>query len=134
MKSIKSVFFAYITVLLAFAVLDGLWLGLIANDWYMTAFAPLLRDTFITWPWVTFYLLYGGAVVFLAISPSSSMSGALARGAALGATAYGTYNLTAYSIIGQWPWQMTWIDWVWGSVATALLSLAGYATTRSRLG
>lgn len=132
MKSLKPAIIAYLTVLLAFAILDGLWLGVIANSWYMTAFEPLLRKTFITLPWITFYLLYGAAVVFLSISPSVTVSGALTRGAALGATAYGTYNLTAYSIIGEWPWHMTWIDWLWGTIATALLAASGFVTSNAK--
>lgn len=118
---------AYATVLLLFAVLDGIWLGVIAMDWYRSAFADLLREPFITWPWIVFYLVYSMIVVALAVSPSqhSSVSAALGRGAMLGAAAYGTYNLTGYSIIEGWPLSMMWVDWVWGTVATAMLGAGG---------
>lgn len=118
---------AYITVLVLFAVLDGLWLGVIAMDWYRSAFADLLREPFITWPWLVFYAGYSMVVVSLAICPSrqDSVLAALGRGAMLGAAAYGAYNLTGYSIINGWPLSMMWVDWVWGTVATATLGAGG---------
>ena len=119
---------AYIAILITFGVLDGLWLGVIAMPWYQSAFEELLREPFITWPWITFYLLYGLAVVYLAVKPNiGNVKSSFLAGAALGATAYGTYNLTGYSIIEGWPLNMTMIDWTWGTVATAINGFAGAA-------
>ncbi|GGW91224.1 DUF2177 family protein [Alteromonas halophila] len=125
----RATLIAYITVLLLFAVLDGIWLGIIAMPWYQDAFAGLLREPFITWPWMVFYLAYCLIVVVLAVCPGrhTSVLSALGRGAMLGAAAYGTYNLTGYSIIAGWPLNMTLVDLAWGTVATALLSTAGRA-------
>ncbi len=121
---LRRIVYAYLTVLLLFAALDSLWLGVIARDWYMQAFAAILREPFITWPWITFYLGYSAIVVALAVCPgrNGSVSGSLLRGALLGCAAYGTYNLTGYSIIAKWPLSMMWIDWLWGTIATALLA------------
>lgn len=131
MNKFPAYLVAYTTVLLTFGVLDGIWLGVIAMPWYQAAFEGLLREPFIMWPWVTFYLLYGLAVVFLAIRPNLNQPKAAAlAGAALGATAYGTYNLTGYSIIADWPLSMSLIDWCWGTVATAVNALTGAIAAR----
>ncbi len=125
--SFKALAGAYIAVLLAFACLDGVWLGVIAMPLYQSAFDTLLRDQFITWPWLAFYLLYCAAVVYLAIRPYAAqnlLSQSLA-GIALGATAYGTYNLTCYSIIDGWPLAMTFVDWIWGTTATGIIATSG---------
>ena len=125
--SFKALVGAYIAVLLAFACLDGVWLGVIAMPLYQSAFDTLLRDQFITWPWLAFYLLYGAAVVYLAIRPyaSQNLLSQSFAGCVLGAAAYGTYNLTCYSIIDAWPLSMTLIDWLWGTVATGLIATSG---------
>ena len=127
--------YAWLAVLISFAVLDGLWLGVIAMPLYTEHFAGLLREPFITWPWLAFYVLYCMAVVFLAIRPTleQSMAATGLHGLVLGATAYGTYNLTAYSIVAGWPLNMTLIDWLWGAVATMLLAIAGGTAACYRL-
>ncbi|MCW8093343.1 DUF2177 family protein [Alteromonas sp. ASW11-130] len=123
----------YAAVLVAFGLFDGMWLGLIAMPWYQEAFSTLLREDFVTWPWILFYLGYGAAVMYLAILPSlgQPISHPFLAGAVLGATAYGTYNLTGYSTIAGWPLEMALIDWTWGTGPTALVALAGSAATRS---
>ncbi|MEW9797783.1 DUF2177 family protein [Alteromonas sp. CYL-A6] len=123
---------AYLAVLFMFALLDGVWLGVVAMDWYRDAFSTLLRDPFITWPWVVFYLGYSAAVVGLAVNPERQETSltCLGRGALLGAAAYGTYNLTGYAIISDWPLGMTLVDLAWGTVATALLAVSGHIAAR----
>ncbi|MBD3585747.1 DUF2177 family protein [Salinimonas sp. HHU 13199] len=126
---------AYLAVLIAFGVLDGIWLGVIAMPMYVEHFDGILRDQFISWPWIVFYLLYCLSVVILAVKPAlhKSVGAAAINGFILGATAYGTYNLTAYSIVADWPLNMTLIDWLWGSVATCILAATGSAVARLRI-
>ena len=125
---------AYLAVLIAFGVLDGIWLGVIAMPMYVEHFDGILREQFISWPWIVFYLLYCLSVVILAVKPTldRTVGAAAISGFVLGATAYGTYNLTAYSIVADWPLNMTLIDWLWGSVATCILAAAGSIVARLR--
>lgn len=122
----------YLSVLLAFAFLDGIWLGVVAMPWYQEAFSTLLREEFVTLPWVLFYLGYGAAVMYLAVVPNltKSLEKSVLAGCVLGATAYGTYNLTGYSIIAGWPLKMSLIDWGWGTLATGLLAMVGSMVSR----
>lgn len=130
-----SLALAYLAILITFGVLDGLWLGVIAMPLYTEYFAELLRAQFITWPWIVFYLLYCLSVVFLAVNPTRQKpwGAAFGYGFVLGATAYGTYNLTAYSIVAGWPLTMTLVDWAWGSIATAILAAVGAGVARLKI-
>ncbi|MEG3765485.1 DUF2177 family protein [Alteromonas sp. 14N.309.X.WAT.G.H12] len=125
--TVKAIFASYFAVLFTFAVLDALWLGIIAMPWYQTAFTQLFREPFIIWPWVVFYLLYCASVVYLIIRPyiNQNLIQTAWGGFVLGATAYGTYNLTAYAIIEHWPLTMTFVDWLWGSLATMIMAFTG---------
>lgn len=122
---------AYGVMLLTFAILDGVWLGLVAKNLYAYSLSGILRENFIVWPWAIFYLGYCGAILYLAVIPSQSYRlSAFVRGAVLGAAAYGAYNLTCYSIVADWPIPITLIDWMWGTTATALVSISGAMTFR----
>ena len=123
---VTQLLLAYVTMLLTFGILDGVWLGVVANQWYFGSLSGLLRDGFITWPWLVFYIGYCAAGLYLAVLPArQSVAKAFLNGAVVGATAYGAYNLTNYSIVADWPLAITLIDWTWGTVATALVSASG---------
>ncbi|MDC8829268.1 DUF2177 family protein [Alteromonas gilva] len=132
-----TILLTYLTMLLVFGLLDAVWLGVVANEWYFGGLSALLREQFITWPWMVFYLTYCGAALYLAVLPSRvgssvKLSQALLKGAVVGATAYGTYNLTNYSIVADWPLTITLIDWAWGTSATAVVCLIGALTLKRR--
>ncbi len=132
-----TVLLTYVIMLITFGFLDAVWLGVIANQWYFGSLSGLLREPFITWPWLVFYLAYCAAALYLAVLPSVTngkvqLSQALLKGAVVGATAYGTYNLTNYAIVADWPLTITLIDWAWGTSATALVSLSGALTLKRK--
>ena len=124
---------AYVAVLVALAVLDGLWLGLLAKGMYQREMGSLMADPVRIAPAAAFYLLYPLAVVYLALygMPSGWVE-AVAKSAVLGFAAYGAYNLTNLSIIRGWPASLTAADWLWGGLVTAAAGAAGYAATWGR--
>ncbi len=124
----QSILGALIAIFVCFAVLDFLWLGVIAGSWYQSEMAPLLRSQFITWPWLVFYLMYGGVVFVLAVvaNRDKSLLYAGIDGALLGLASYGAYNLTAYSIIEGFTLFIMTIDWAWGTCLTSASAMAGW--------
>ena len=73
--------------------------------------------------------MYMAAVVFLVIMPNAQsgwVSVAIA-GAVLGMAAYGTYDMTNYSVFKGFSAKAAFADWAWGAVVTASASLGGYA-------
>jgi uncharacterized membrane protein len=124
----KSIFASLVAIFLCFAVLDFLWLGIIADNWYQNEMSSLLRTQFITWPWLVFYIMYGGVVFALAVMANrdKSLLRAGASGVLLGMASYGAYNLTAYSIIEGFTLFIMTIDWLWGTFLTSISAMAGW--------
>jgi|TARA_R110000751_G_scaffold18666_5_gene56603 uncharacterized membrane protein len=124
----SSILLSILAILLCFGVLDALWLGWIARDWYTTEMATLLRENYITWPWVVFYLMYGFVVFVLAVvaNRDKPLYYAGIDGALLGLASYGAYNLTNYSIVEGFTLFITVVDWAWGTFLTSASAMAGW--------
>lgn len=129
---LKPIIFSLITIWLCFGALDALWLGVVAQDWYMQEMAGLLRDEFIRWPWVAFYLLYSFVLLVLVViaNRDKPIWYAAIDGAFLGAASYGAYNLTNYSLIDGFSLFIAIVDWTWGVTITCLSAMAGWAGFR----
>jgi uncharacterized membrane protein len=124
----KPILISLVFIFLAFGALDFLWLGIIAADWYQTEMAGLLRDPFITWPWLVFYVMYGFVTFVLTVVPNREKPWYYASidGALLGLASYGAYNLTNYSILEGFTLKIMFIDWCWGICLTATSATAGW--------
>lgn len=129
--SVQQWLLAYGGVLLSMLALDALWIGL-----YMApAYKDALGDLMLSQPRMTsaaaFYLFYAAGTVFLAVAPglrAESWQTAALHGAVLGLIAYGTYDLTNYSILKVWPLGLTLADIAWGAFLTAAAATAGWFT------
>lgn len=110
------------------AVLDGIWLTLVARDFYRSNIGHLLGDTTNWPPAIAFYVIYTVGAWFFATQPGvddgSALTAAL-RGGALGFFAYATYDLTNHATLRSWPTLVTVVDMAWGTVLTA--TVAGVA-------
>ena len=128
----KSVW-AYIGVLLAFLILDGLWLGVLMSSTYKELFGPLMLASPNWGPAAVFYLLYVVGVVFFVVRPAlahGSARRAAVTGAFFGLIAYGTYDMTNWATLNGWSAQLELMDMAWGTLLTCLASLSGYWTAR----
>ncbi|MBU2878823.1 DUF2177 family protein [Aliiglaciecola lipolytica] len=124
----KSFLVAYLGVAVCYLILDGIWLGLIAKNTYLEAMQGMLRESYPLMPWITFYLLYCAAAVYLVVLKNQHAQWwqVFLDGAVLGAAAYGAYNLTNYAILEGWPLGITVKDWAWGTFVTAASCLSGW--------
>jgi uncharacterized membrane protein len=107
---------------LILGVLDGLWLGIIAREWIFQQLGELRRSDVQIVPAVAFYLLYSAGLGFFAVAPaleSGDWMKAAMLGGFLGMIAYGTYDLTNWAVIKNWPVAMSLVDIVWGTVLSA---------------
>lgn len=113
---------------LILAVLDGLWLGVIARGWIVKQLGPLMREKILPVPAVLFYLLYSVGLAFFAVMPSlgdGDWMRALSVGAFFGLVAYGTYDLTNMATIKGWPAPMVVVDMIWGAVLSGVSAAGG---------
>lgn len=120
---------AYGGALASMLALDALWIGLYMAPAYKSALGELMLAQPRVGAAVLFYLLYAAGTVLLAAAPglrAMSWQTAALQGAALGLIAYGTYDLTNYSILKAWPLGLALADIAWGALLTALAATAGW--------
>ena len=116
---------SWLTTALVMTVLDLLWLGPIAHDFYAKAMGPLLSPNPNLLAAGAFYLFYVSSVWWGAVRSTESPAVAFKRGAALGCFAYGVYDLTNWAVIAGWPGYLVPVDWLWGTVLTGSCCAVG---------
>ena len=65
---------------------------------------------------------------------SGSPAAVIGSGALFGAIAYATYDLTNYATLRNWTLQLTVLDIVYGTVATAAAAVAAYFAVKALFG
>lgn len=117
----------YLVTIPLFAIIDLLWIGVIANRFYIKQVGHLMGE--VNWKAaIIFYFLYVAGLLFFAVIPAisaHSLSKAILLGALLGLFAYATYNLTNWATLRDWPAIMVLVDVAWGMIFSA--SIAGLA-------
>ncbi|MFT5895684.1 MAG: putative membrane protein [bacterium] len=122
----KNFLIGYGAAIVAFLVIDGIWLGLIAKDFYANSLGDLLRKDLLLLPGVIFYLMYTAGLVLLAVRPGQadiSLLNIALHGAVVGLLAYGTYDLTNLATLRGWPPLLSVVDMAWGAVLSASVAL-----------
>lgn len=121
----KALLLPYLAALLVVGLLDALWLGLVARDFYRTAIGAQMAEQVRWAPALVFYLGYPAALVALALLPAGQpWPHQVARAALVGLVAYGVYDLTNLATLRQWPLRLALVDMAWG---VAVSTLAGAA-------
>jgi uncharacterized membrane protein len=128
--AMKKFLLAYVGTLLAFLVLDGLWLGVLMAPTYRALLGPLMLDHPLLVPAAVFYLLYVVGCVVFVVLPATTWPRAARLGALLGMVAYGTYDLSNWATLNGWSAQLALMDMAWGAFATCVSCSVGYAVSR----
>ena len=116
---------AYAAALLAVGVLDAIWLGLVARDFYRAEIASIAVPELRLLPAALFYLLYPAALLALALVPEpADWSDAAGRAALVGLACYGMYDLTNLATLKVWSLKVSLIDMGWGAALTAVTASA----------
>ncbi len=119
----------YLASLAVFLLIDLVWLGLVARDFYRNQLGSLMADSIVWGAAILFYLLFVAGLVVFAVLPALDGGGwvrALAAGAALGFFAYMTYDLTNLATLRDWPLALTAVDIAWGTILGATVASVGY--------
>lgn len=119
--------FATAGVLLA--VIDSIWLSLVANKFYRDQLGGLLMEKPNLIPAILFYVIFLIGLVVFVLNPAllaQNWKLALGLGALLGFVAYATYDLTNASTLKGFPAKLVIVDLVWGTVLTSSVSVAAY--------
>jgi uncharacterized membrane protein len=116
---------------LTLVVLDAVWLGLIARDFYKSQLGSLIKDRpDLVWA-VVFYLIHAAGVATFVLSRSADWRDAALFGAFFGLCCYAAYDFTNQAVIKGWPLTVTLVDVCWGTAVTAIAAVAARAVQRA---
>jgi uncharacterized membrane protein len=119
----------YFVALITFLAIDGVWLMVVAKNFYAKYLGYLMAKTPNLAAAGIFYLIYILGMVVLVLSPAlqkGSLMTAILTGALFGLCAYATYDLTNLATIRDWPLLVTIVDLVWGTAVSGLVSGISY--------
>jgi len=123
----------YAIALSVFLVIDMLWLGFVAKNFYRDQMGTLMKSD-INWAAAgAFYLLFALGLVVFVIAPAiekNSWKHALLFGALFGLVTYATYDLSNLATLKDWPLLVTIVDLVWGTTLAASVSTTTYFIAR----
>ncbi len=119
----------YLIALPVFFIIDMIWLGVVAKDFYSSQIGLLMKKEVNWLAAIIFYLLFIVGLVLFVIFPSvekKSLIQALVFGGLFGLITYATYDLTNLATLKNWPLFMTIIDMIWGMTLGGLVSVITY--------
>ena len=126
----------YGVAVVAFFVIDIVWLGVVARSFYRAQMGHLMRAN-INWAAaIVFYLVFVSGIVVLVVWPAiqrQSPGHALVLGALFGLVTYAAYDLTNLATLEGFPLNGALVDLVWGTVLCATVSGITYLAS-ARLG
>ena len=119
----------FIVAFITFLAIDGLWLTIVAKDFYAKHLGFIMTKTPNLTAALIFYVIYVFTMVVLIISPAlqkGSLMTAILTGALFGLCAYATYDLTNLATLKDWPLLVTIVDLIWGTVLSGAVAGISY--------
>jgi uncharacterized membrane protein len=113
----------------SFLVVDGLWLTLIAKNFYAKHLGYLMAKNPNLLAAGLFYLIYIFAMVVLVVTPGlekGSFWSTVLSGALFGLCCYATYDLTNLATVQNWPLIVTIVDLIWGTFLSATIAAISF--------
>ena len=119
----------YLVAFLVFLLIEGIWLVLVAKDFYKKEIGFIMSESPKILPTIVFSVLFVLGLVFFVINPAlakDSWKYALLVGLLFGLISYSTYDLTALATLKDWPLKVTIVDLIWGSSMSAIVSTVSF--------
>lgn len=117
----------YLSSVLVFLVVDGIWLKVMTSRFYAPRVGHLLSESPNMLAAAGFYLFYIFALCILVIYPQVKMGAPLWQlfvlSGLIGFMAYGTYNFTALALLKDYSTSAALVDFVWGGFVTGVIGL-----------
>lgn len=117
------------------ALIDYVWLGVIARDFYAQSLGTLMRPAGASadiriLSALLVYVLMSTAIILFVLPHTSSMFTAFTWGACFGLILYGVYDFTNSAILVNWPWRVVLVDILWGIVLCGIVSCIAHYLDR----
>jgi len=119
----------YLATLVAFFVIDMIWLGLVARTFYRKHLGFLLAPNPNWIAAIVFYLLFILGILVFVVVPGvedDSLRTTLLHAALFGLITYATYDLTNLATVKDWPLLVTVVDLAWGIALSVIVSLVSF--------
>ena len=134
----STLLICYGFTVLAFFVIDMVWLAGVAKSFYAGQLGDMMRSPPKWGVAIAFYLIYIIGIVFFAsrfgLAASEglgeSVKTAALYGAAFGFFCYATYDLTNLATLKGWPPKMVVVDIIWGTFLTGACAAIGVWLTQ----
>ena len=121
----------YAAALITYVVIDMGWICYLMKDFYAQHLGSYVsvvdgHVAVLNWPAgvVAWALLALGQIVFVLPRNHGDYVCALTEGSLYGFIVYGVYQLTNYSIIREWSYNLVLYDIIWGVVINAVVAVA----------
>ena len=127
------IFLTYISMLIFFLVVDYVMIIKVINPLFQASIPDLLKEQANLAAAAFFYLFYVSGIYWfgtLAGIRSGSVVTAILSGSFLGLLAYSTYEVTNFSTLKGWTFQMLLLDTVWGGILGGLTAAVGYYVSK----
>jgi uncharacterized membrane protein len=128
--TLKNAVLLYLLTLAVFFLIDMVWLGLVAKNFYRRYLGGMLSPK-VNWAAaILFYLLFIAGLQLFVIAPAlarGSAFQALWQGALFGLVAYATYDLSNLATLRDWPILVTTVDLAWGTILGGAVSFLSAA-------
>lgn len=118
---------AMLATVVVFLLLDAVWLGILARQFYTDAIGHLMAPAPYLPAVVLFYLLFPLFLAWFAFvqAPDRDNAWSVAlRGGLFGLATYGTYGLTNWATLRDWPATLVVVDIGWGAALSAIAAMA----------
>lgn len=112
-----------------FLVLDTIWLGLIAKNFYKSQIGTLMKDNKNWIAIIGFYIIFIFGLSFFVIEPAileGNLPYVILAGMFFGFVAYSTYDLVNLATFKDFPATIALVDMVWGSFIAGASATATY--------
>ena len=107
----------FLSSFITFLILDFIWLGFIAKDFYARQLALYLTDNVIWSSALIFYVIFNIGLLIFVIIPSIEKNSYLTLvlyAILYGLVTFATYDLTNLATVKEWPLIVSLIDMAWG--------------------
>jgi uncharacterized membrane protein len=122
----QTFFILYAISVPIFLIIDLIWLGVIASNFYRERMGDLLQ---INWTAsIIFYLVFLVGLIFFAVYPQLDKGWQMVMlyGGLFGFFTYATYDLTNLATLKDWPLDLVIVDIIWGTVLGASVAVITY--------
>ena len=119
----------YAVAVVAFLIIDLLWLGVVARSFYQAQIGHLMRAEVNWMAALAFYLVFVSGIVVLVVRPAlgvQSLGQAIGFGALFGLVTYAAYDLTNLATLEGFPVAVAIVDLAWGGLLCATVSAVTY--------